>query len=81
MNRRFRREYFVEKSPDAVINKRGWITAKGKNLFKVLKFTLKRPIRGADIEAAEIKERNRPFLYVIGMMLVKLVKTPVEVGL
>ena len=28
MNRRFKREYFVEKCPDAVINKRGWITVK-----------------------------------------------------
>ena len=37
----FRREYFVEKSPDAIINERGWITVKRKHLLKVLKFTLK----------------------------------------
>ena len=41
MNRWFRREYFVEKNPDAVINKRGWITVKIKYLFKFLKFTVK----------------------------------------
>ena len=48
MNKWFRREYFVEKSYDAIVNKRGWITVKGKYLFKVLKFTVKGLIRGAD---------------------------------
>ena len=53
MNKWFRREYFVKKSSDGVINKRGWITVKGKYLFKVLKFcTVKGVIRGADIEVA-----------------------------
>ena len=36
MNKWFRREYFVEKSSDAIVNKRSWITVKGKYLFKVL---------------------------------------------
>ena len=35
MNKWFRREYLVEKSSDAIVNKRGWITVKGKYLFKV----------------------------------------------
>ena len=52
MNRWFRQEYFVEKNPDAVINKRSWITVKRKYLFKVLMFTVKGLIRGADIEVA-----------------------------
>ena len=42
MNRWFRGEYFVEKSPNAVINKGGWITVTRKYLFNVLKFTVKR---------------------------------------
>ena len=33
MNRWFRRKYFVEKSPNAVINKRDWITVTRKYLF------------------------------------------------
>ena len=49
--RRFRREYIVEKSPDAVVNKRVYITVKKKNV-NVLNFTVKRLIRGADIEVA-----------------------------
>ena len=52
MNKWFRREYFVEKSSDAIINKRGWITVKREYLFKVLKFTVKGLIRGADIKVA-----------------------------
>ena len=55
MNKWFRQEYFVEKSSDAFVNKRGWITVKGKYLFKVLKFTtftVKGLIRGADIKVA-----------------------------
>ena len=53
MNKWFRREYLaVAKSFDAIINKRGWITVKGKYLFKVLKFTVKGLIRGADIKVA-----------------------------
>ena len=52
MNKWFRREYFVEKSSDAIINKRGWITVKGEYLINVLKFTVKGLIRGADIKVA-----------------------------
>ena len=52
MSRWFRREYFVEKNPNAVINKRGSITVARKHLFKVLKFAKKKLIRGADIKVA-----------------------------
>ena len=48
----FRREYFVEKSSDAIINKRGWITVKRIYWFKVLKFRVKGLIWGADIKVA-----------------------------
>ena len=51
-NKWLRREYFVEKNSDAIVNKRSWITLKGKYLFKVLKFTVKGLIRGADIKVA-----------------------------
>ena len=33
MNKRFKREYFVEKSSDAMVNKRSWITVKGKYYY------------------------------------------------
>ena len=52
MNWWCKREYFVEKSPNAVINKGGWITVTRKYLFNVLKFIVKRLIRGADIKVA-----------------------------
>ena len=52
MNKWFRREYFVEESSDKIVNKRGWIAVKRKCLFKVLKFTVKGLIRGADMKVA-----------------------------
>ena len=52
MNRWFRREYFVEKSPNVAINKGDWITVTRKYLFQALKFTVKRLLRRADIKVA-----------------------------
>ena len=74
MNKWFRREYFVEKSSGAIVSKRNWITVKGKYLFKVLKFTVKGLIRGADIPfTVNFRTLNKYFpLTVIQFLLLTI---------
>ena len=60
MNKWFRREYFVKKSSDAIVNKRGWTTIKRKYLFKVLKFTLTLTSHELTVAFLPLCFRNQP---------------------